>query len=181
MNSAMSGEWYAVRVRPNFEHVALEALTTKGHEAFLPTFHQQRSWAEGTKSCVLPLFLGYLFCRMQAEHWLAVLQTPGVRDVVSFGRTPVPIPEEEIEAIRHLTQSNVKLEPHPYSPAGQVVRVEQGPLAGIAGLLDQSCGIPKLLLSITLLQKSVSAELDTSWTYSAVLNLAQHLSCCANL
>jgi transcription antitermination factor NusG len=177
----MSGEWYAVRVRPSFEHVALEALTTKGHEAFLPTFHQQRSCAEGTKSCVLPLFLGYLFCRMQAEHWLAVLQSPGVRDVVSFGRTPVPIPEEEIEAIRCLMQSNVNLEPRPYAPTGKAVRVREGPLAGIAGFLDESCGIRKLLVSITLLQKSVAAELDISWTYTAATDLAKQLGHCANL
>ena len=91
------------------------------------------------------------------------MQTAGVRDVVSFGRTPVGIPGCEIEAVRRLAQSRLKVEPHPYSPDGPVVRVEKGPLAGTEGIVRESCGTCKFLVSISLLQKTVAAEWDAAW------------------
>jgi transcription antitermination factor NusG len=163
MDTNQKDEWFAVRVRLTFEHAVFETLMSKGYDAYLPTYEEQRPWAQGTKNCELPLFSGYLFCRTSPERCLEIVQIAGVRDVVSFGRTPVGIPGREIEAVRRLAQSRLKVEPHPYSPVGPVVRIEKGPLAGTEGILHEFCGACKFLVSISLLQKTVAADWDAAW------------------
>lgn len=167
MDSIGAGEWFAVRVRPSFEQTVFEALTARGYEAFLPTYDQKNAATNRAKPGGLPLFSGYLFCRATLEQWLLILHTPGVRDVVTFGRTPVAVPDAEIEAVRRITQSNLRVEPHPYCSTGPLVSIKRGPLAGMEGVLVESCAGCKILVSVSLLRKAASAELDASWIRSA--------------
>lgn len=172
MDSIETAEWFAVRVRPSFEQIVFEALTARGLEAFSPTYTSPNHGSNGTGAdagcnSAIPLFSGYLFCRTTLERCIVILHVPGVRDVVSFGRTPVAIPNAEIDAIRRISQAKLKIEPHPFCAAGQVIRIERGPLAGIEGVFTQSCPSCKIVVSVSLLRKSISAELDISWISSA--------------
>src|SRR5262249_41217538 len=67
-----------------------------------------------------------------------------------------------IESIRSLVKSGLHYEPHPYLAAGQLVQIEQGALAGLIGLITEVKGNSRLILSINLLMRSVSAEIDRS-------------------
>jgi transcription antitermination factor NusG len=59
----------------------------------------------------------------------------GVARLVSFNGAPVPIPEEQIEAVRALVTNQLRYDPHPYLVEGMRVRVTHGPLAGVEGIL----------------------------------------------
>ena len=155
--------WYAVETRHYREKNVAELLQGKGLETFLPTYEEPRQWSDRIKVAELPLFPGYLFCRLNGERRMPILSTPGVRKIVSFGKTPVPVPEDEIEAVQQFIKSKLKIQPWPFLEIGQKVRIQKGPLAGVDGILQEFRGNYRVVVSISLLQRSVAAELDGTW------------------
>jgi transcription antitermination factor NusG len=89
-----------------------------------------------------------------------VLQTPGVRSIVSFGSHMVPIPDEELQPIRQVIDSGKPVEPWPYLAAGQRVRVECGPLAGVEGKLAGVRDAWRVVVNVEILRRSVAVQLD---------------------
>ena len=111
----------------------------------------------------MPLFPGYLFCRMNPHNRLPVLQTPGVIQIVGVGKSPIPVEEEEIAAIQRAEKSGLSVMPWPYLKVGHVARIEDGPLSGLTGIVVKIKSGLKLVLSVTLLQRSVAVEVDRHW------------------
>ncbi len=83
--------------------------------------------------------------------------------MVGYGKAPTPVPDLEIQRIRTIVQSGLLIKPWPFLEVGQRVLIEHGPLAGIEGILDELKGQCRLIVSIHLLQRSVSAEVERSW------------------
>jgi len=152
--------WFALRVRSNQERIAILHLRERGYEQFAPSYKSERSWSDRKKEIDQYLFPGYVFCRFNAGNRLAVLTAPGVVDVVGFGKTPEPIPDQEIERVRRMVESGLLVTPHPFLNVGQAVLIERGPLTGLEGVLIEVKGKHRLVVSINLLQRSVSAEVD---------------------
>ena len=160
----MAGDlWYALQVRPRRESMAAEILRNKGYKPFLPTYKSKRRWSDRTKILELPLFSGYLFCRFDLETRLPILTTPGVNSIVGAGRIPQAVDETEIEAIRTMINSGVACDPYPHLPAGQLVRVGYGSLEGLTGVVQKHRNEYRLIISVTLLMRSVSVEIDRAW------------------
>ncbi len=153
-------QWFALRVRSNFERVVSNALRNKGYPEFLPTYKCQRRWTDRVKTEDLPLFPGYLFCRLNPNQRFPVLATNGVVHFVGSGKTPVPVECGELEAVWRITHSEMLSNPWPYLDAGQVVAIEAGPLAGVEGILVESKNQRKLVVSVSLLQRSVAVEIE---------------------
>lgn len=156
-------QWYALRVRANFEKKAGNALRQKGLEEFLPVYRCRSYWSDRVKWVDRPLFPGYVFCRFNASNWLPVLQTPGVVDAVSVAGRFAPVEASQIEAIRTLVDSSVPLYPRAFLQLGQQVVIRRGPLAGLRGILERFDKECRIVVSITLLQRSVAAEIDAEW------------------
>ena len=112
------------------------------------------------KQIELPLFDGYVFCRLNLLYRMPVLTIPGVIQFVGIGKTPVPIEEEEIAALQSVMKAGVPTMPWPFLKVGQKVRVEYGPLRDVEGILQQAKGSHRLILSVSLLQRSVAVEVD---------------------
>jgi transcription antitermination factor NusG len=108
----------------------------------------------------LPLFPGYVFCRFHPELLLPVVTTPGVVQIVGAGKHPRPIADEEIVAIQRMLLSGGDVEPWPYLKAGQKVRILDGPLFGVEGILVEVKNRRRLVVSVHLLQRSVAVEVD---------------------
>jgi len=140
-----------------------EILRNKGYEPFLPTYDAKRRWSDRTKILTLPLFSAYLFCRFDVTKRLPILKTPGVNSIVGIGRNPQPIDESEIEAIRTVINSGLGCSPYPRLPAGELVRVEHGSLEGLVGIVTKYKNEYRLIISVTLLMRSVSVEIERSW------------------
>ncbi len=155
--------WYALQVRPRFEKVIASTLLGKGYEGFLPLYRHRSRWSDRMKEVQLPLFPGYLFCRLDLNKRLPVLVTPGVMHIVGIGRTPHPVDEEEIAALQSIVVSGLQAEPRSYLNIGERVRIEIGPLAGTEGILVSLKGSNRLVVSVSLLQRSVSVEVDEAW------------------
>jgi transcription antitermination factor NusG len=160
----MSNEvWYALKVRPRLERLVSANLSARGYELFLPLYKRKTRWSDRIKTLETPLFPGYLFCQFDVTKRLPILQTPGVSSIVGIGKRPEPIDAEEIEAIRTVVSSGVTYQPHPYLAVGDSVRVEHGALAGLVGLITQVKNDFRLIISVNLLMRSVSVEIDRSW------------------
>jgi transcription antitermination factor NusG len=156
--------WYAIRVQAKFENVASAALRQKGFEEFLPLYRAKRFWSDRVKELDLPLFPGYLFCRLDiSERLLPVVTTPGVLGIVSAGRNPLSISDQEIALVQAVVRSGLPTTPWPALSAGSLVLIEHGPLAGVEGLVldaDKKC---RLIVSVSMLQRSVAVEIQREW------------------
>ena len=155
--------WFAVRVRSNHERIAAAHLRERGYEEFSPSWKTERRWSDRTKEMDQFLFPGYVFCRLNPLDRLPVLTAPGVVDLVGFGKIPAPVPDQEIETVRRMVQSGLFVMPWPFLELGHRVLIERGPLAGVEGILDEVKGKCRLVVSVQLLQRSVSAEVDRDW------------------
>ena len=158
-----SNSWYAVRVRSRFENVVAKHLHARGYELFLPLYKDQRQWSDRLSEIELPLFPGYVFCRFNPVNRLPILSIPGVVHLVGVGKVPVPVDDTEIAAIQAAFKSGLTARPWPFLKVGQRVRIERGPLFGVEGILVEVRGLRRLVLSISLLQRSVAVQVDAAW------------------
>ena len=158
----LSRKWYAVATRYQHEKTAAQILEYKQFEVFLPLYKVRRRWVDRVKEISTPLFPGYLFVREGLGTWLPILTTAGVSGVVSCGGRPAAIPGSEIEGIRRIVESTLRVEPHPFLRSGDWVRVKYGPVAGVEGILLRKKNIARLVLSVEMLGKSAAVEVDAS-------------------
>jgi transcription antitermination factor NusG len=152
--------WFALVVRPRHEKTVAGYLEGKGYPQYLPLYRGSRAWSDRVKDLDLPLFGGYVFSQFDPLHRLPILTIPGVLSVVGFGQGPEPVDAAELDAIRRITQSGLPAEPWPFLKVGQRVRVERGPLAGVEGLLLQMRSQSRIVVSLSMLQRSVVATID---------------------
>ena len=137
-------------------------LDSKGYEQYLPLYRRRRRWSDRVVTAEVPLFPGYVFCRFDSQHRLPVISTLGVVSIIGFGSDPEPIPDDEIKAIERVLQSGAGAEPHPFLRVGQRVRVSQGALKDVEGILVRKKSDLRLVVSVSILQRSVSVEIDSS-------------------
>jgi transcription antitermination factor NusG len=167
--------WYALQVKPKFERVVETVLQGKNLEIYLPTYTKRRTWSDRIKEIDSPLFPGYVFCRFNVNDRLPVLTTSGVVRVVGIGRVPAEIGEEEIGSVKRLVESGVPAMPWPYPRVGQRVIIRKGPLEGTEGVLVAVRNRYRIVVSISLLQRSISAEVDAEWVCATQAPLRQPL------
>ena len=153
-------KWYALHVRTRFEKLVENHLEEKGYEVFLPTYTTKRQWSDRVKSITLPLFPSYVFCKFDIQARLPILMTPGVASIVGAGKIHTPVEESELLAIRQVLDSGVATTPWPYLQTGEEVRIESGPLEGLTGIVLRMKEGCRLVVSVSLLMRSVSVEVD---------------------
>jgi transcription antitermination factor NusG len=158
----LSHDWYAVCTRHQHEKAAARILEYKEFEVFLPLYKARRRWKDRVKELSVPLFPGYLFIREGLEGWLPIITTPGVCNIVSCGGRPAAIPHSEIEGVRRIVESTLRVEPHPFLRSGDWVRVKYGPIAGVEGILLRKKNIARLVLSVEMLGKSAAVEVEAT-------------------
>jgi transcription antitermination factor NusG len=155
--------WYAVRVQSRLGGLASRALAGKGYKEFYPLYRSQRGWSDRIKHLERPLFPGYLFCHFDVNDRLPVLTTPGVIGIVGVGKIPIPVDDDEIEAVRSIVRSGLTTEPFLSLAVGSEVYIERGPLAGLTGVIINTDKVCRLVVSVSLLQRSVAVEIDRNW------------------
>lgn len=155
--------WYALKVRTNGEAKVKRALELKDYEVYLPTHIECRPCADRIKKVEAAFFPGYLFIRFNVNRRLPVLTTPGVERIVSPNSCILPVEESEIAAIQQVTKSGLAATPWPYLREGDQVAIKFGSLAGLTGLLVKFRGTERLILSVHMLQRSISVEIDRGW------------------
>jgi transcription antitermination factor NusG len=159
LTKGFSGEsWYAIKVRTRSEPACECVLRAAGYQTFCPVYMHRTRYSDRWRTAPRALFPGYIFCRFDITRKLPIVSSPGVEYIVGGGSPSAVIPEAEVENVRRA--ANAGAEPTEYLTAGQSVRVEYGPLAGVEGIFTRSSGGDRLVVSVTLLQRSVSVTVD---------------------
>ena len=151
------GDWVAVQVRLNRERSVAQQLQIHGYDQFLPVAAAARGKAiRARERSVVP---GYVFCRYKLRPDFRIVQAYGVMRIVGFGGGPAAIPDHEIDALRRVIASGVEAEPCRFIKSGDRVQVCAGPLCGLEGILLHVKKAVRVLVNVTILQRSVAVEL----------------------
>ena len=153
-------KWFAVFTRSHHEKRVVEQLQAKGVESFLPIVKTVHHWTHHRKVTLdLPLFPNYLFVKIAHRERSATLAVSGVLSLVGHGGTPSSLPDKEIERLRSVLAQR-DFQPHPYLATGTRARILAGPLAGMEGIVLRSKGHLRVVLSVDLIQQSMSVEVS---------------------
>jgi transcription antitermination factor NusG len=166
--------WFALQVARRQEFQVAKQLRKRGYEEYVPATTEKRAWSDRTKQVSLPLFPGYAFCRVDpSTRLLPILTTPGVMRFVCCGNSPTPIDNHEIESIRTAVASGGMLWRYPGLANGERVELTGGPLAGCLGKIERVDDKGwVLVVSISLLNRSVAVEIDPDWVTLVKINTA---------
>ena len=161
--SGPNDRWHALYTRHQHERAVALSLSAKGHDIFLPIYGTVHRWRNRTKQLLLPLFPSYVFIRGGMDRQLQILTTPGLISIVGWmDGHPAIIPQEQIDAVRLIVQGSHRFEPHPFLSCGDRIRVRNGPLLGVEGILVRKKGMVRLVVSMEMLGRSAAVELDVS-------------------
>jgi transcription antitermination factor NusG len=158
--------WYALQTAPRKEKLISSVLSEKGYECFLPLYSRRTVWSDRIKVTSLPLFPGYVFSRFDVQARLPILMTPGVNSVVGNGKIPAAVSENDLNAVRAVLRNKLPVEPCDSLEEGDLVRVIRGPLEGLTGSFVQYRGSYRLILSISLINRSVAVDIDRAYVES---------------
>jgi transcription elongation factor/antiterminator RfaH len=153
--------WYALYLRSRYEQKTYAELTKKRIECFLPLIEVTRIWSDRKKKIIEPLFHGYLFIRTDLNNKIDILQTSGVVRLVGIGDKPSPIPDQQINWIRILTEHPDTIQRETYINVGQKVRISSGMFAGLEGFVKKEKSAHKIVVTIESIKQSVSLEIPS--------------------
>jgi transcription antitermination factor NusG len=159
-------QWHVVRVRANAEWQVARSLSYRDIEVFLP-LQKRPSKSKQGGTVEKPLFPGYVFAGFNSRVTLPVVNCPGVVHILCRGNTPEVMDPAEIFALQTVASRAHTLLPFPTFDCGEKVRIRQGPLTDVEGIVLRDEGRPRLIVSVTLLQRSVVAEVDREWLEKA--------------
>jgi transcription antitermination factor NusG len=153
-------DWFAIYVQSRHEKVAAQGLIAKGFETCLPLSRPVRTPTARRATVEVPVFPGYVFCKFDSAQRAPILRTIGIVRIISFGKELVPIGSDEVSALKVLERSHAPVEEWPLLERGQRVRIEDGPLEGLVGIVSGSKSGLRVVVSVALLQRSVAVEVN---------------------
>ena len=157
-------QWFAAYTRSKAEKKVARELQKQGIEHYLPLVKTLKQWSDRKKKVEEPLIRSYIFVRITAKEYLPVLQTSGVVNIISFCGKPVPVPDWQITNLKILQGSELPVthEEREFT-AGEAVRITQGTLEGLRGIIVQIKGQQKLVISIQALNYNLSIDIDPAF------------------
>ena len=159
-DSRQEPHWYAIQTRSRHEKMVRDQLAAKSIKHLLPLWRKRSIWKDRVKYVEVPLFSGYLFGYFALLDKVTVLETFGVAHIVGVNGTAVPVPDEQITAVRTMVEHRLPYDPHPYLVEGMRVRIKCGVLMGAEGILIEKRQTHRLVISMDLIQQGVSVEVD---------------------
>lgn len=137
---------FAIRTQPRAERQVRDRLLARGFTPISLRF--------------LP---GFVFARFHAGQRLEIASMAGVHLIVSIASLPAPVDDEELEALLRVVDSRLPLGPAPFPACGVPCRLKAGPLEGIRGVLMGTSDAPLVVLSLTLVQRSIAVSVEADW------------------
>jgi transcription antitermination factor NusG len=147
-------------VRARAEQQVCTFLASKGIETFAPECSERRRYSDRVKCVWVAAFPGYIFSRLDTADRVPLLTTPGVQGLIGQGACPEPIEDATIDALQKAFSRDGRASLVPYLTVGDVVQVLDGPMTGAVGILLRQKAQDRLVISISVLQRSVAVEVD---------------------
>ena len=129
---------YEQRVKTNLEH-RIDSMDAqdKIFQVVIPTENEVEIKDGQRRTVAKKVFPGYILVEMKMtdESWNVVRNTPGVTGFVGSGTKPVPLDEEEVNAIFNQMRAETPRIKVGFSK-GDSVRVVDGPFIDFIGVVD---------------------------------------------
>jgi transcriptional antiterminator RfaH len=129
-------KWYAIYTNPRAEKQVRDRLLEAGVEVFLPLQKTYRIWSDRKKLVEVPLLSSYVFVKVIPKDFPKVYQSSGVVRFITFEGQPASIPQNQIDNLRLLINSDTEIEISSEKfEKGDNVEVVRGSLIGLTGEL----------------------------------------------
>ncbi len=154
-------KWFAVYTRSRHEKKLMEALLEKGIEAYVPLRKVLHQWSDRKKWVDEPVIRSYCFVKVDTRHYYDVLNTPGAVRYVWFSGKPAAIPARQIDILKAITGTDIEVEslPDTFKP-GARVKINSGPLFGIAGELVSVANKKRVIIRIEQLKQVLTLSIS---------------------
>lgn len=149
-------QWFALYTRSRNEKKVFIELQRSGIEVFLPMISRWRQWSDRKKKVEEPLFRSYIFVYISEAQYFTTLNSPGVVRFITFEGKAVPIPENQIIAIKQYLQEPDEVpEDEIQLKEGQMVRIKIGPMEGLIGKLVKNKNKYRLIIQIDAIGQNI--------------------------
>ena len=157
-----NAHWYAIHTRARHERAVEQRLRDQGMTTFLPVTAEVHRWSDRRKRIEIPLFACYVFIHsgLSPQDRLRVVRDDSVLGFVGVRGQGIPIPDEQIDAVRRLIAQDIPWSFHPFLKVGQRVRVRGSALDGIEGILLSRSGDSQLVISVDVVQRSLRVHIS---------------------
>jgi transcription antitermination factor NusG len=163
-NSISEEKWYAVYTRPRAEKLVFQRLEEESIETFLPLQKTFRVWSDRKKLVEKPLLPSYIFVRTNKKNFPRVWSINGVVKFVSFEGNPVSIPQNQIDNLRLLINSNADIEVSSDKfETGDNVQVINGSLIGLTGELIKIGSKNRVIVRIDRLDQNLILKIPKAF------------------
>lgn len=164
LKRVVDDKWYAVYTRPRAEKQVFERLVETGIETFLPLQKTYRIWSDRKKLVERPLLSSYIFVKTNPSQFSKVFKTTGVVKFVTFEGKPADIPQNQIDILRLLINSDVDIEvSSEHFAQGDNVEVISGSLIGLTGELIKTGKKNRVIVRIDKLDQNIIIKIPTSF------------------
>ena len=157
--------WLVLWTESRAEKKVASRVAGLGLEPWLPTVTERHRWSDRWRDVVLPLFPGYLFARGDVADVHRLLRTAGVLTIVKAGDKPAFLSDAFVDSLRHaLEQPGVQaqaVEEHDYRVDDEII-VQEGPLAGLRGVVRQLRGAQYLVVWVKEVGRGVAFTINAS-------------------
>ena len=151
MSEKAVAKWYAVYVKSRYEKKTSKLLEDRHIETYLPLIGRLKQWSDRKKMVEEPLFKSYLFVRTDLTDYFDILNTPGIVRFVCFEGKPVPVPDNQLVAVKEYIgeyDGDDDLGMIQEFHEGQIVEISHGPMKGLVGRLAEIRGKQRLIVNI---------------------------------
>lgn len=167
----MEKQWFVIHTYAGYENKVKDNLEKRAESMHMEDhifrvivpMEDEIQVKDGRKKVVQrKVFPGYVLVEMiLTDHsWYVVRNTSGVTGFVGAGNKPVPLKEEEINAILEqmgVIEGRVKLQ----FAVGESVRVKEGPFENFIGVVDELFPDKgKLKVSVSMFGRETPVELE---------------------
>ena len=165
------GSWLVIWTESRAEKKVEGRIAALGLATWLPTITERRRWSDRWRDVVCPLFPGYLFARAGSFEWYDVLRTPGVLTVVKQDGRPATLQDGFVRDLRNAierkdTAAEAVAEPVEYTPGEEVI-VQEGPLAGLRGVVRESRNRRRLVIWVAEVGRGVAFTIGSALVRAA--------------
>lgn len=158
--------WFVVWTQARAEKKVASRLRGMGFEHWLPSVTERHRWTDRWKEVVTPLFPGYLFVRGNSGHITHLLRTPGVLTLVKEGARPALLAPAFVDALRNAVGDPAlqveRVDATDSYTVGDEVVVQEGPLAGVRGIVQEQRGTRRLLIWVSEVGRGVAFTIGSA-------------------
>ncbi|HOJ18672.1 MAG TPA: UpxY family transcription antiterminator [Ignavibacteriaceae bacterium] len=148
-------KWYALHIKPRQEFKAEAGLISLGIENYLPTIVVYKQWSDRKKRVTEPLIKSYIFIKANEKERLATLELKQVIRCLFYAGRPAAIPEFEIINLKNFISDKYEYRVVNSIVKGSIVKINDGPLAGVTGVVIDEQDGKYFAVSVELLNRSV--------------------------